>query len=145
MDGPENPYKLHQELGEVMTKNVTVVRYNNQLDETLEKLGEFKERWGRIGLADKGIRSNQSLHFTRQLKDMLELAHIITLGARLRDESRGAHYKPDFPDRNDADFLKTSRATFDGSGPKIEYEQVDIQHIEPRPRVYDVDKKESAT
>jgi succinate dehydrogenase / fumarate reductase flavoprotein subunit len=70
---------------------------------------------------------------------MLQLARPIVQGAKLRDESRGAHYKPDFPERNDEKFLKTSKATFTGSaaGPRIEWEEVDTQYIKPRPRNYD--------
>jgi succinate dehydrogenase / fumarate reductase flavoprotein subunit len=69
---------------------------------------------------------------------MLELARVVAIGALLRDESRGAHYKPDFPERNDEKFLKTTKASFTGSveGPHFEYEDVDIQYIKPRPRNY---------
>jgi succinate dehydrogenase / fumarate reductase flavoprotein subunit len=122
---------------------VTVVRHNQQLDEALERIAEFKERWQNVALPDTGARLNQALHFTRQLHHMLELAHVITLGARMRDESRGAHYKPEFPERDDVDFLKTTKATFTPDGPKLDYEDVDIQYISPRVRKYDVDKKET--
>jgi succinate dehydrogenase / fumarate reductase flavoprotein subunit len=73
---------------------------------------------------------------------MLELSRAIALGALLRDESRGSHYKPDFPDRNDEKFLKTTKAAFTGKsdGPRFEYEEVDIQFIKPRPRRYDAVK-----
>jgi succinate dehydrogenase / fumarate reductase flavoprotein subunit len=73
---------------------------------------------------------------------MLELARTITLGAILRDESRGAHYKPDFPERNDEKFLKTTKASFTGSveGPRFEFEEVDTQYIKPRPRSYAASK-----
>jgi succinate dehydrogenase / fumarate reductase flavoprotein subunit len=143
MDGKENPYRLHQELGDWMTENVTVVRHNDRLDRTLEKISELKERWGALGLADRGRRANQSLYFARQLYHMLELAQVITLGARLRDESRGAHYKPEFPDRDDQRFLKTTLARIAPDGPRIEYEPVDTQYIAPRARKYDVAKKEA--
>jgi len=141
--GNENPHRLHRELGRLMTENMTVVRYNDRLDQTLEKIGEFKERWRRIGLADPGRRQNQSLHFTRQLYYMLELAHAMTLGARLRDESRGAHYKPGFPERDDERFLKTTLASWTAEGPRMDYEDVDIQYIPPRARKYDVEKEEA--
>ncbi|HSH70769.1 MAG TPA: hypothetical protein VK997_12670, partial [Deferrisomatales bacterium] len=144
MDGSENPYRLHAELGQMMTENVTVVRHNERLDQALEKIVEFKERWHDIGLPDRGTRHNQGLQFTRQLQLMLELAHAITLGARLRDESRGAHYKPEFPERDDVRFLKTTRATCTEDGPRIDYEDVDVQYLQPRPRTYAEDKKESA-
>ena len=73
---------------------------------------------------------------------MLELSRVVVQGALLRDESRGAHYKPDFPDRNDEKFLKTTKAGFTGApeGPRFEYEDVDIQYIKPRPRRYDAAK-----
>jgi hypothetical protein len=77
---------------------------------------------------------------------MLVLSRVITLGALQRDESRGAHYKPDFPDRNDERFLKTTVARFMGptAAPELTYEDVDIQYIKPRPRRYDVSKGEGA-
>ena len=69
---------------------------------------------------------------------MLHLARVITQGAYNRNESRGAHYKPEFPDRNDEEWLKTTKATFDTTtnGPKFEYEDVDISLIKPRERDY---------
>ncbi|WP_102691136.1 succinate dehydrogenase flavoprotein subunit [Rummeliibacillus pycnus] len=137
MDGNENAYLLHKELGEVMTNNVTVVRYNDKLEQTLVKLQELKERWNNINVNDTSKWSNQGVQFTRQLKNMLALANVITKGALLRDESRGAHYKPDFPDRDDEKFLKTTIAEFTPSfDPKISYEDVDISLIKPRKRDY---------
>ncbi len=137
LDGNENAYLLHKELGEIMTKNVTVVRYNDQLEETLVKLQELKERWNHVNINDTSKWSNQGVQFTRQLKNMLALANVITKGALLRDESRGAHFKPDFPERNDEKFLKTTIAEFTPSfDPKISYEEVDISLIKPRKRDY---------
>ncbi|MFQ5701059.1 MAG: succinate dehydrogenase flavoprotein subunit [Acidobacteriota bacterium] len=136
MDGPESPYRLWGELGEMMTENVTVVRDNQKLRATRERLGEMMERWRRIGLPDTGSHANQAIIFTRQLWNMLELARVITAGALQRDESRGAHFKPAFPDRNDDQFLKTTRATWAEDGPVISYEPVDISLIPPRQRSY---------
>lgn len=140
MDGKENPFKLHEELGTLMTENVTVVRYNDRLKATDEQLQELLERYKNIGIDDRTHFSNQSVHLTRQLKNMIELARVITLGALNRDESRGSHYKPDFPERNDEDFLKTTVAKHTANGPELSYEEVDTSHIVPRKRVYDVDK-----
>jgi succinate dehydrogenase / fumarate reductase flavoprotein subunit len=67
---------------------------------------------------------------------MLELARVIVQGARLRDESRGAHYKPDFQERDDERFLKTTMASFIDGAPSIAYADVDTQYITPRPRKY---------
>jgi succinate dehydrogenase / fumarate reductase flavoprotein subunit len=134
--GTENPFKLWRELGETMTKHATIVRYNAGLDEADAKIVELLARYKNVNLSDKSQWANTSFAFARQLYNMLELARVIVKGARLRDESRGAHYKPDFPTRNDEDFLKTTKATFVDGAPKIEYEEVDISYIKPRARVY---------
>src|ERR1700729_492129 len=134
--GTENPFKLWRELGETMTKHATIVRYNAGLDEADVKIQELLARYKNVNLSDKSQWANTSFAFTRQLWNMLQLARVIVQGARLRDESRGAHYKPDFPDRDDANFLKTTKATFVDGAPSIAYEEVDTSHIVPRPRVY---------
>jgi succinate dehydrogenase / fumarate reductase flavoprotein subunit len=134
--GTENPFKIWRELGETMTKHATIVRYNAGLDEADAKILELLERYKNVNLSDKSQWANTSFAFTRQLYNMLELARVIVKGARLRDESRGAHYKPDFPDRNDEKFLKTTKAAFVDGAPQITYEEVDTQWITPRPRVY---------
>ena len=141
LDGTENAYKLHKELGEWMTNNMTVVRYNKKLEETINKIKELKERYKRINITDTARWSNQGVPFTRQLWNMLELAEAMTKGALLRNESRGAHYKPEFPERDDENFLKTTKARWTPDGPEIEYEDVDISLIPPRKRDYTTDKK----
>ncbi|WP_096435989.1 succinate dehydrogenase flavoprotein subunit [Alteribacter populi] len=145
MDGNENAFKLHQELGEWMTDNVTVVRENNRLLKTDEKLQELIERYKKINIDDTAKWSNQSAAFVRQLDGMLHLSRVITQGAYNRNESRGAHYKPEFPDRNDDEWLKTTKAKFNqGTGaPEFEYEDVDVSLIKPRKRDYTSKKKGS--
>jgi succinate dehydrogenase / fumarate reductase flavoprotein subunit len=137
--GTENPFKLWRELGDVMTKHATVIRYNKGLQQADEKIVELMDRYRNVNLSDKSQWANTSFAFARQLKNMLELARVVAQGARLRDESRGAHYKPDFPERNDEQFLKTTKASYTGDvvGPRFEYEEVDTQYIKPRPRRYD--------
>jgi succinate dehydrogenase / fumarate reductase flavoprotein subunit len=137
-DGSENPFRLWREMGEIMSKNVTVSRYNKALDETDAKLVELLDRYKKINVGDKATWANTTFAFTRQLYNMLQLARVITQGARLRDESRGAHYKPDFPDRNDEKFLKTTKASFaaDSGEPRFEYAPVDTSLIQPRTRKY---------
>jgi succinate dehydrogenase / fumarate reductase, flavoprotein subunit len=134
--GTENPFKIWRELGDTMTKHATIVRYNAGLDECDAKLVELLARYKNVNLSDKSAWANTSFAFTRQLYNMLELARVIVKGARLRDESRGAHYKPDFPDRHDEQFLKTTKAAYVDGAPSITYEEVDTSHIKPRPRVY---------
>ncbi|MGE7624171.1 succinate dehydrogenase flavoprotein subunit [Viridibacillus sp. NPDC096237] len=137
LDGNENAYLLHKELGEWMTANATVVRYNDKLRATDDKIMELQERYNNININDTAKWSNQGVQFTRQLKNMMALARVITLGALNRDESRGAHYKPDFPERDDENFLKTTIAEFTPSTePKLSYEEVDVSLIPPRKRDY---------
>jgi len=141
-NGTENPFRLWRELGELMTRNCTVIRYNKNLQQTDAKLVEFLERFNHINLSDKSQWANTSFVFTRQLYNMLQLSRVIAQGAALRDESRGAHYKPDFPDRDDKNFLKTTKAYFapDADEPRFEFEPVDISLLPPRPRRYDMAK-----
>ena len=142
--GNENQYVLHQEMGQWMTDNVTVIRYNDKLKATDNKLLELMDRYKRISINDSNLWATMALPHARHLANMLELARVITLGALNRNESRGAHYKPDFPDRDDENFLKTTIAEYSGEGPVISYEPVDIGLIKPRKRDYSKGKKEAA-
>ena len=94
--GAENAFRIHQELGEAMTRHATVVRVNEGLKDLMGKIGELEARWENINVLDGSDSFNQSFQFVRQLKDMLELAKVLAKGALQRDESRGAHYKPAF-------------------------------------------------
>ena len=157
--GTENPYTLHRELGLAMTRACTVVRYNKIIEESLLKLDELAERYRNVAIADTSNWTNQNLSFTRALGDMLLIARVIAQGALLRNESRGAHYKPesdfDPPKGGDAatiraeaerwcrqfkaqddQWLKTTFAEYAPGGPRISYEPVDTSLIPPRPRTY---------
>ena len=157
--GTENPYKLHDELGDWMTRNVTVVRNNKDLQATLDKIDELEDRYRKVALSDQTHWTNQNFSFTRALGDMIMMARVITKGALLRDECRGAHFKPDFairsPDASDPaglrrqaetwceafrvrneKWLKTTIARHNDNGPEFSYESVDTSLIPPRPRTY---------
>ena len=141
MDGKENAYVIHKELGEWMTNNMTVVRYNNKLQDTINKIKELKVRYANININDQASWNNQGAAFTRQLWNMLELAEAMTVSALQRDESRGAHYKPEFPDRDDERFLKTSIAKWTAEGAQVSYEEVDTSLLKPRKRDYSKSKQ----
>ncbi len=143
-EGKENQYKIHDELGKWMTDNVTVVRYNDRLKATDNKILELIDRYQNISINDSNLWATQAVPHARQLWNMLQLARVITLGALNRDESRGAHYKPDFPDRNDEEFLKTTIAEYSAEAPIFSYEAVDIGLIEPRKRDYSKGKAKAA-
>jgi len=143
--GTENQYDLHQEMGKWMTDNVTVVRYNDKLKATDNKLLELMDRYKRISINDSNLWATMALPHARHLANMLELARVMTLGALNRNESRGAHYKPEYPERDDENFLKTTIAEYSGEGPVFSYDPVDISLLPPRKRDYSKGKKESAT
>ncbi|RMF98717.1 MAG: FAD-binding protein, partial [Planctomycetota bacterium] len=156
----ENPYQVHRELGEVMTRAATVVRHNDELDAAYATVCELEERARRAGISDTSTWTNQNVVFARALVDMFPLAKTILKGARLRDECRGAHYKPEFAmpeihtddpaearrqaeawcdrfEENNRRWLKSTIAVLNSDGdPEISYEEVDTSLIPPRPRLY---------
>jgi succinate dehydrogenase / fumarate reductase, flavoprotein subunit len=138
--GAENPITIWKELGEIMTEHVTVTRINKNLEIADAKIKDLQARYKRIDLSDRTLWSNQTLNFARELGNMLILARVITVGALCRNESRGAHYKPDFPERDDANWLKTTRAKWMNGEIQLTYEPVDISQIPPRARRYDAAK-----
>jgi succinate dehydrogenase / fumarate reductase flavoprotein subunit len=138
--GSENPITIWRELGDIMTEHVTVTRINKNLELAESKIRDLQVRHQKINLSDRTKWSNQTLNFARELGNMLILARVITLGALQRNESRGAHYKPDFPERDDANWLKTTRAKFCDGEIMLTYEPVDTSQIPPRPRRYDAAK-----
>jgi len=138
--GTENPITIWRELGELMTEHVTVTRVNKNLESADAQIRELQERYKKMNLSDRTKWSNQTLNFARELENMLILARVITLGALARNESRGAHYKPDFPERDDANWLKTTRAKWVNNDIQLTYEPVDTSLIRPRARRYDAAK-----
>ncbi len=137
-DGDENPYLLWQEMGKWMTDFCTVVRYNDRLQKALDQCQQWKARFQRVKLSDTGMWTNQNLSFARATRDMILVAEAILKGALMRNESRGAHYKPEFPTRDDPNFLKTTLATFDAETQSaiITYGPVDTSLVAPRDRNY---------
>jgi succinate dehydrogenase / fumarate reductase flavoprotein subunit len=158
--GTENPYELHQELGNLMTRVATVVRRNEQLAAAYGEVCAMEERWRRCAVSDTANWTNQNVVFTKALGDMFPVAKLILKGALLRDECRGAHFKPDFAmpgltatdpeakrreaeqwcDRfaeNTRKWLKSTIAKCDADGnPQISYQDVDTSLTRPRPRLY---------
>ena len=158
--GDENPYQIHNELGDEMTRAALVVRKNDQIEAGLAKVNELCERAQRCSLSDTGAWTNQNVVFTKALRDMFPLAKALLKGALARDECRGAHFKPDFNmpgidatdpterrrqaeswcdafDAKNQKWLKTTVATFDSAGePTLSYEEVDTSLVPPRPRLY---------
>jgi succinate dehydrogenase / fumarate reductase flavoprotein subunit len=158
--GDENPYALHQELGNLMTRVATVVRRNDQLEAAYDDVCEMARRWKRCAVSDTGNWTNQNVVFTKSLGDMFPIAKLILKGALLRDECRGAHFKPAFAmpglaatdpvekrreaeqwcdsfQANTEKWLKSTIAAYGPDGdPEISYQEIDTSLIPPRPRLY---------
>src|SRR5262249_40861673 len=98
-------------------------------------------RYDRISINDSNLWATMALPHARQLRNMIDLARVIKLGALNRNESRGAHYKPDYPTRDDEHCLETTVAEFSGEGPVCSYALVDISLIPPRKRDYSKGKQ----
>src|SRR5271157_2951318 len=158
--GGPNPYKVHAELGHLMTKSATVVRHNEDMQETYAKVSELQQQAARCSISDTSAWANQTAPFARALEDMFPMAKAILQGAITRDESRGAHYKPEFAmteitatepaaqrreaeawcdhfEENNRKWLKSTIATCGAGGdPSLSYEDVNTSLIPPRPRLY---------
>ncbi len=149
--GDQNPYLMQRELGRSMSDNVTIIRIDKRMKETLALVEELKERYRtRLELTDTGMWSNQTLTFARNLWDMLLLSEAVTMAAIARQESRGAHFK--IPDekaghieipldvraltRDDENWLKSTLVTYQNGRATLSYEPVDISLVTPRARTY---------
>ena len=159
-EGGPNPYRLHAELGRLMTRTATVVRNNKDLAEACAAVEDLHEQARRCSLSDTGNWLNQNAVFARALEDMFPVAKAVLRGALARDECRGAHYKPEFAmpevagdgtadarrqaeqwvdrfEENTRRWLKTTVAGLSADGqPVLRYEDVDTSLIPPRPRLY---------
>jgi succinate dehydrogenase / fumarate reductase flavoprotein subunit len=131
-----NPYQIGKELGEEMTAASTVVKSGPRLEQCLNKLAELRDRYSKLRLSDNSSWSNQSLSYTRAVGDMIVLAEVIAKGGLLRKESRGSHYRSDYTERDDANFMKSTVARFDGGAHNITFEPISAPLIKPRLRNY---------
>ncbi len=133
-----NPYQIAKELGDEMTAASTVVKTGPRLEKALAKLDELMARYKKVELGDAATWTNQSLSFARATGDMLALADAMLRAGLLRKESRGAHYRKDYQDRDDENFAKTSVARFNPSTGKSDIEFIPVRAplVQPRKRTY---------
>ncbi len=136
--GTANPYVLHREMGDVMTNAATVVREESIMRKAYDRMRELREQYRNVRLSDTSTWTNQNLSFTRALGDMMIYAEAILAGAIERKESRGSHYRTDYPERDDANFLKTTICKYDTATgkPQISFEDVPQPLVKPRARTY---------
>ena len=142
-NGKEKVAQLRKELQETMDKNAQVFRTEETLNEALQKIAELRARYENISIQDQGKRFNTDLLEAVELGFLLDLAEVTVVACRERRESRGAHLREDYPDRNDKKFMvhsmaylqnKTDRKT--GTSIKIDWKPVVITNYQPMERKY---------
>jgi succinate dehydrogenase / fumarate reductase flavoprotein subunit len=135
--GRETSGAIRADLQESMMENVSVFRQHESLTAALDTIKTLKARYKSISIQDKGSCFNRDLLDAIELGHLLDLAEVITHGALLREESRGAHFREDFPDRDDKKFLAHTMARYDADrGPQLFTKPVAITKFEPRERKY---------
>jgi succinate dehydrogenase / fumarate reductase flavoprotein subunit len=135
--GKESMGSIRAEMQEVMMDKVSVFRDRPGLETAVEKVRELKERYQQISVQDKGNCFNRDLLDAMELGYMLDLAEVIALGALSREESRGAHYREDFPKRDDEKWLvHTMFKHSSEEGPQPFFKPVTITRFEPKERKY---------
>ncbi|MFJ3957759.1 succinate dehydrogenase flavoprotein subunit [Arthrobacter sp. NPDC090010] len=142
-NGTERVAQIRKELQDTMDANMQVFRTKESLDRVLSDIASFEERYKNVTVQDKGKRFNLDLLEAVELGFLLELAKVMTVGALHREESRGGHYREDFPDRDDEKFMKHSMAYQDSSastehvaGIRLDTKPVIFTRYEPMERKY---------
>ena len=134
--GGESVAAIRHELADVMMDNVGVYRDAKLLTAALAKVRELKARSGAVSIADCGAVFNTELLEANELGYLLDLAEVTVVGALARTESRGAHSREDYPERDDKKWLKHTLAYQGPKGPTLKYKPVSITRFEPKPRIY---------
>ncbi len=134
--GSENAAGLRKELREVMMNKVGVLREQKTLDEAVEGVRELKDRYRNVSLQDKGGTFNMELLVVLELGYLLDLAEVTAVSAAARHESRGAHTREDYPDRDDENWLKHTLAFRADGGVTLKYKPVNVSFFDPKPRTY---------
>ncbi|MHA1935574.1 MAG: hypothetical protein ACW97A_09845 [Candidatus Thorarchaeota archaeon] len=132
----ESVADIRDEMKVIMDANVGVFRTPEEITKALEKISELKERFKNISLGESEEHFNYSLIRALELGHMLEIAESIAHGALLREESRGAHWRLDFPKRDDTKFLKHTLTILEDGKMRIEYKDVNLGKFEVKERSY---------
>ncbi|MEK7797915.1 MAG: FAD-binding protein, partial [Nitrospirota bacterium] len=130
-DGPERPWQVRDELGQVLALHLGLVRRQDRMAEALSLVRALKVRAERVRLEDNSRTFNTDLISALELGSLVELAGTVVAGALAREESRGAHYRSDFPKRDDARWLTHQLCHHTPDGPRLEHAPVTITRFPP--------------
>jgi len=137
--GKDSRLKIHlllDRLKVVMSEKVGIFRNKKDLEEALDKIRKLREDYSRVRLSGRCLRFSQELVNILEFESMLDLAEVITLGALNREETRGSHYRLDFKERNDKEWLKHTLVAWKEGKPQISYQEVDLSRYKPKARKY---------
>jgi succinate dehydrogenase / fumarate reductase flavoprotein subunit len=129
--GPERAWQVRDALGTVMSTNLGIFRTKQSMTDALRQVRELKARAESVVLQDRGHIFNSDLVQALELSSLAEIAETIVAGALAREESRGAHYRSDFPKRDDARWLRHTLAVRTPEGPQLSYAPVTITRFQP--------------
>ncbi len=134
--GNENASGIRERLQEMMMVRCSVFRNEKLLMEAMTELKRLRSRYAAVQIADRGKTCNTDLIEALELGYLIHLAETIVAGALARTESRGAHFREDFPNRDDEVFLKHTLARKGPEGPILSYKPVRITRFQPKERKY---------
>jgi len=132
----ERADSVRRSLQAVMMEHCASFRTAEGLDLALSAVRDLKEQYKKVIVDDKGTRFNTDLMETMELRGLLDLAEAIVVSAGFRQESRGAHFREDYPDRDDRNWLKHSLVRRTEEGPGVSYKPVAVTRFQPKPRKY---------
>ncbi|WP_430867500.1 succinate dehydrogenase flavoprotein subunit [Demequina aurantiaca] len=135
-DGNERVADIRRELQATMDRNVQVFRTSESLAEAHALVIELKERFKNVAIHDRGARFNTDLLEAVELGFLLDLAEVVILGAERRKESRGGHYREDFPTRDDENFMEHTMAYQTADGIRLDTKPVVVTRYQPMERKY---------
>lgn len=131
-----NVYHLFHRLRHLMMDKVGIFREKKKLAEALEEIREIRHEYRHLSLWSDCLRYCQEFITMMEFESMLDIAEVITMGALAREETRGSHYRTDFPTRDDQHWLKHTIARYNDGRPQLTYREVKITRYEPQERKY---------